>query len=71
MCAPFPKHSQILQPLKCLDVMLKWKCLHLLMEFPSPPPFLRCSYRCDDFVVNDTKLGLVQKVREHLQNLEK
>ncbi|XP_073159674.1 ubiquitin carboxyl-terminal hydrolase 3 isoform X3 [Lepidochelys kempii] len=28
------------------------------------------SYRCDDFVVNDTKLGLVQKVREHLQNLE-
>ncbi|OXB65679.1 hypothetical protein ASZ78_014658 [Callipepla squamata] len=28
-------------------------------------------YRCDDFVVNDTKLGLVQKVREHLQNLEK
>nr|XP_019610923.1 PREDICTED: ubiquitin carboxyl-terminal hydrolase 3 isoform X1 [Rhinolophus sinicus] len=27
-------------------------------------------YRCDDFVVNDTKLGLVQKVREHLQNLE-
>lgn len=30
-----------------------------------------CSYRCDDFVVNDTKLGLVQKVREHLQNLEK
>lgn len=29
------------------------------------------SYRCDDFVVNDTKLGLVQKVREHLQNLEK
>ncbi|ELW71314.1 Ubiquitin carboxyl-terminal hydrolase 3 [Tupaia chinensis] len=28
------------------------------------------NYRCDDFVVNDTKLGLVQKVREHLQNLE-
>ncbi|EPY81701.1 hypothetical protein CB1_000715001 [Camelus ferus] len=28
-------------------------------------------YRCDDFVVNDTKLGLVQKVRERLQNLEK
>nr|XP_033775891.1 ubiquitin carboxyl-terminal hydrolase 3 isoform X2 [Geotrypetes seraphini] len=27
-------------------------------------------YQCDDFVVNDTKLGLVQKVREHLQNLE-
>uniref|UniRef100_A0A4W3HY91 Ubiquitin carboxyl-terminal hydrolase n=1 Tax=Callorhinchus milii TaxID=7868 RepID=A0A4W3HY91_CALMI len=27
-------------------------------------------YRCDDFVVNDTKLGLVQRVREHLQNLE-
>ncbi|XP_061450917.1 ubiquitin carboxyl-terminal hydrolase 3 isoform X4 [Rhineura floridana] len=27
-------------------------------------------YRCDDFVVNDTKLSLVQKVREHLQNLE-
>ncbi|XP_063782607.1 ubiquitin carboxyl-terminal hydrolase 3 isoform X2 [Pseudophryne corroboree] len=27
-------------------------------------------YRCDDFVVNDTKLCLVQKVREHLQNLE-
>nr|XP_023674687.1 ubiquitin carboxyl-terminal hydrolase 3 isoform X1 [Paramormyrops kingsleyae] len=27
-------------------------------------------YRCDDFVVNDTKLGLVQKVREHLQSLE-
>ncbi|KAG7276244.1 hypothetical protein CRUP_018626, partial [Coryphaenoides rupestris] len=28
-------------------------------------------YRCDDFVVNDTKLGQVQKVREHLQSLEK
>uniref|UniRef100_A0A674MZS5 Ubiquitin carboxyl-terminal hydrolase n=1 Tax=Takifugu rubripes TaxID=31033 RepID=A0A674MZS5_TAKRU len=27
-------------------------------------------YRCDDFVVNDTKLGQVQKVREHLQSLE-
>lgn len=27
-------------------------------------------YRCDEFVVNDTKLGHVQKVREHLQNLE-
>ncbi|KAM4619224.1 ubiquitin carboxyl-terminal hydrolase 3 [Polymixia lowei] len=27
-------------------------------------------YRCDDFVVNDTRLGLVQKVREHLQSLE-
>ncbi|KAG2470850.1 UBP3 hydrolase, partial [Polypterus senegalus] len=29
------------------------------------------TYWCDDFVVNDTKMGLVQKVREHLQNLEK
>uniref|UniRef100_A0A4W5KS88 ubiquitinyl hydrolase 1 n=1 Tax=Hucho hucho TaxID=62062 RepID=A0A4W5KS88_9TELE len=27
-------------------------------------------YRCDDFVVNDTKLGHVQKVREHLRSLE-
>ncbi|XP_053497970.1 ubiquitin carboxyl-terminal hydrolase 3 isoform X1 [Ictalurus furcatus] len=27
-------------------------------------------YRCDDFVVNDTKLGQVQRVREHLQSLE-
>uniref|UniRef100_A0A673YU20 Ubiquitin carboxyl-terminal hydrolase n=1 Tax=Salmo trutta TaxID=8032 RepID=A0A673YU20_SALTR len=27
-------------------------------------------YRCDDFVVNDTKLGHVQKVREHLRILE-
>ncbi|XP_054896096.1 ubiquitin carboxyl-terminal hydrolase 3 [Poeciliopsis prolifica] len=27
-------------------------------------------YRCDDFVVNDTKLGHTQKVREHLQSLE-
>ncbi|KAJ0028897.1 hypothetical protein NQD34_003894 [Periophthalmus magnuspinnatus] len=27
-------------------------------------------YRCDEFVVNDTALGQVQKVREHLQNLE-
>nr|XP_020475070.1 ubiquitin carboxyl-terminal hydrolase 3 isoform X2 [Monopterus albus] len=27
-------------------------------------------YRCDDFVVNDTKLGQVQKVREQLQSLE-
>ncbi|XP_045893253.1 ubiquitin carboxyl-terminal hydrolase 3 [Micropterus dolomieu] len=27
-------------------------------------------YRCDDFVVNDTKLGQVQKVREQLQTLE-
>uniref|UniRef100_A0A8C8E0T5 Ubiquitin carboxyl-terminal hydrolase n=1 Tax=Oryzias sinensis TaxID=183150 RepID=A0A8C8E0T5_9TELE len=27
-------------------------------------------YRCDDFVVNDTKLGQVQKLREQLQSLE-
>uniref|UniRef100_A0A665W8F9 Ubiquitin carboxyl-terminal hydrolase n=1 Tax=Echeneis naucrates TaxID=173247 RepID=A0A665W8F9_ECHNA len=27
-------------------------------------------YRCDEFVVNDTKPGQVQKVREHLQSLE-
>ncbi|XP_053573269.1 ubiquitin carboxyl-terminal hydrolase 3 isoform X2 [Bombina bombina] len=27
-------------------------------------------YCCDDFVVNDTKMCLIQKVREHLQNLE-
>ncbi|XP_076119043.1 ubiquitin carboxyl-terminal hydrolase 3 [Alosa pseudoharengus] len=27
-------------------------------------------YRCDEFVVNDTKLGHLQKVREHLQSLE-
>uniref|UniRef100_A0A7N6AKW4 Ubiquitin carboxyl-terminal hydrolase n=1 Tax=Anabas testudineus TaxID=64144 RepID=A0A7N6AKW4_ANATE len=27
-------------------------------------------YRCDEFVVNDTKLGQVQKVREQLQSLE-
>ncbi|CAN9499333.1 unnamed protein product [Ophioblennius macclurei] len=27
-------------------------------------------YRCDEFAVNDTKLGQVQKVREHLQSLE-
>ncbi|KAB1277866.1 Ubiquitin carboxyl-terminal hydrolase 3 [Camelus dromedarius] len=33
-------------------------------------PHMSLHYRCDDFVVNDTKLGLVQKVRERLQNLE-
>uniref|UniRef100_A0A3P8UP42 Ubiquitin carboxyl-terminal hydrolase n=1 Tax=Cynoglossus semilaevis TaxID=244447 RepID=A0A3P8UP42_CYNSE len=27
-------------------------------------------YRCDEFVVNDTKVGQVQKVREQLQTLE-
>lgn len=27
-------------------------------------------YRCDEFVVNDTKLGHIQRVREHLQSLE-
>lgn len=27
-------------------------------------------YRCDEFVANDTELGLVQKVREHLRSLE-
>ncbi|KAM8860508.1 ubiquitin carboxyl-terminal hydrolase 3 [Synchiropus picturatus] len=27
-------------------------------------------YRCDEFVINDTKLGHVQRVREHLQSLE-
>uniref|UniRef100_A0A8C4Q3C4 Ubiquitin carboxyl-terminal hydrolase n=1 Tax=Eptatretus burgeri TaxID=7764 RepID=A0A8C4Q3C4_EPTBU len=27
-------------------------------------------YRCDDFAVNDNKLGSVQRLREHLQNLE-
>ncbi|KAF7224397.1 ubiquitin carboxyl-terminal hydrolase 3 isoform X2 [Nothobranchius furzeri] len=27
-------------------------------------------YKCDEFVVNDTKLGYVQKLREHLQRLE-
>lgn len=45
-------------------------CLFFLMNIPHSDTS-SCSYRCDDFVVNDTKLGLVQKVREHLQNLEK
>lgn len=27
-------------------------------------------YRCDEFVANDTELGLVQKIRVHLQSLE-
>ncbi|KAK6309449.1 hypothetical protein J4Q44_G00209120 [Coregonus suidteri] len=32
--------------------------------------YISFCYRCDDFVVNDTKLGQVQKVREHLRSLE-
>uniref|UniRef100_A0A2K5F8E1 ubiquitinyl hydrolase 1 n=1 Tax=Aotus nancymaae TaxID=37293 RepID=A0A2K5F8E1_AOTNA len=51
-------------------------CCSVCRSNKSPWVCLTCSsvhcgsYRCDDFVVNDTKLGLVQKVREHLQNLE-
>ncbi|MGH0169782.1 UNVERIFIED_CONTAM: hypothetical protein FKN15_073712 [Acipenser sinensis] len=52
------------------------KCEKHDKEKPQHAVCMDCSsystycYRCDDFVVNDTKLGLVQKVREHLQNLE-
>uniref|UniRef100_A0A8C4NWR4 Ubiquitin carboxyl-terminal hydrolase n=1 Tax=Dicentrarchus labrax TaxID=13489 RepID=A0A8C4NWR4_DICLA len=47
----------------CRSNKSPWICLTCLM--------VHCgSYRCDDFVVNDTKLGQVQKVREHLQSLE-
>ncbi|XP_070763489.1 ubiquitin carboxyl-terminal hydrolase 3 isoform X3 [Enoplosus armatus] len=47
----------------CRSNKSPWICLTCLM--------VHCgSYRCDDFVVNDTKLGQVQKVREHLQGLE-
>uniref|UniRef100_A0A3B5B179 Ubiquitin carboxyl-terminal hydrolase n=1 Tax=Stegastes partitus TaxID=144197 RepID=A0A3B5B179_9TELE len=47
----------------CRSNKSPWICLTCLM--------VHCGrYRCDDFVVNDTKLGQVQKVREHLQSLE-
>uniref|UniRef100_A0A673CTJ8 ubiquitinyl hydrolase 1 n=1 Tax=Sphaeramia orbicularis TaxID=375764 RepID=A0A673CTJ8_9TELE len=47
----------------CRSNKSPWICLTCLM--------VHCgSYRCDDFIVNDTKLGQVQKVREHLQSLE-
>uniref|UniRef100_A0A8C9T3C9 Ubiquitin carboxyl-terminal hydrolase n=1 Tax=Scleropages formosus TaxID=113540 RepID=A0A8C9T3C9_SCLFO len=47
----------------CRSNKSPWVCLTCLN--------VHCGrYRCDDFVVNDTKMGLVQKVREHLQSLE-
>uniref|UniRef100_A0A8C9SKZ5 Ubiquitin carboxyl-terminal hydrolase n=1 Tax=Scleropages formosus TaxID=113540 RepID=A0A8C9SKZ5_SCLFO len=52
------------------------KCEKQEKEKPQHSVCMDCSsystycYRCDDFVVNDTKMGLVQKVREHLQSLE-
>uniref|UniRef100_A0A6Q2XL99 Ubiquitin carboxyl-terminal hydrolase n=1 Tax=Esox lucius TaxID=8010 RepID=A0A6Q2XL99_ESOLU len=47
----------------CRSNKSPWVCLTCLS--------VHCgSYRCDDFVVNDTRLGQVQKVREHLQSLE-
>uniref|UniRef100_W5LF38 Ubiquitin carboxyl-terminal hydrolase n=2 Tax=Astyanax mexicanus TaxID=7994 RepID=W5LF38_ASTMX len=51
-------------------------CCSVCRSNKSPWVCLTClnvhcgSYRCDDFVVNDTKLGQVQRVREHLQSLE-
>ncbi|XP_018408268.1 PREDICTED: ubiquitin carboxyl-terminal hydrolase 3 isoform X2 [Nanorana parkeri] len=51
-------------------------CCSVCRSNKSPWVCLTCSsvhcgsYRCDDFVVNDTKMCSVQKVREHLQNLE-
>uniref|UniRef100_A0A671UP90 Ubiquitin carboxyl-terminal hydrolase n=1 Tax=Sparus aurata TaxID=8175 RepID=A0A671UP90_SPAAU len=45
----------------CRSNKSPWVCLTCLV--------VHCgSYRCDDFVVNDTKLGQVQKMREHLQS---
>uniref|UniRef100_A0A8C1FIW6 Ubiquitin carboxyl-terminal hydrolase n=1 Tax=Cyprinus carpio carpio TaxID=630221 RepID=A0A8C1FIW6_CYPCA len=47
----------------CRSNKSPWVCLTCLS--------VHCgSYRCDEFVVNDTKLGHVQRVREHLQSLE-
>uniref|UniRef100_A0A8C2EDB1 Ubiquitin carboxyl-terminal hydrolase n=1 Tax=Cyprinus carpio TaxID=7962 RepID=A0A8C2EDB1_CYPCA len=47
----------------CRSNKSTWVCLMCLN--------VHCgSYRCDEFVVNDTKLGHVQRVREHLQSLE-
>uniref|UniRef100_A0A8C1KGQ0 Ubiquitin carboxyl-terminal hydrolase n=1 Tax=Cyprinus carpio TaxID=7962 RepID=A0A8C1KGQ0_CYPCA len=47
----------------CRSNKSTWVCLTCLN--------VHCgSYRCDEFVVNDTKLGHVQRVREHLQSLE-
>uniref|UniRef100_A0A669B049 Ubiquitin carboxyl-terminal hydrolase n=1 Tax=Oreochromis niloticus TaxID=8128 RepID=A0A669B049_ORENI len=47
----------------CRSNKSPWICLTCLM--------VHCGrYRCDEFVVNDTKLGQVQKLREHLQSLE-
>uniref|UniRef100_A0A3B4U1W5 Ubiquitin carboxyl-terminal hydrolase n=1 Tax=Seriola dumerili TaxID=41447 RepID=A0A3B4U1W5_SERDU len=51
-------------------------CCNVCRSNKSPWICLTCqlvhcgSYRCDEFVVNDTKPGQVQKVREHLQSLE-
>uniref|UniRef100_A0A673NJB2 Ubiquitin carboxyl-terminal hydrolase n=1 Tax=Sinocyclocheilus rhinocerous TaxID=307959 RepID=A0A673NJB2_9TELE len=51
-------------------------CCSVCRSNKSPWVCLTClnvhcgSYRCDEFVVNDTKLGHVQRVREHLQSLE-
>uniref|UniRef100_A0A3P8USG7 Ubiquitin carboxyl-terminal hydrolase n=1 Tax=Cynoglossus semilaevis TaxID=244447 RepID=A0A3P8USG7_CYNSE len=47
----------------CRSNKSPWICLSCMM--------VHCgSYRCDEFVVNDTKVGQVQKVREQLQTLE-
>ncbi|XP_031420691.1 ubiquitin carboxyl-terminal hydrolase 3 isoform X2 [Clupea harengus] len=52
---------------KC-DKTEKERCQHCVcMDCCSYSTFC---YRCDEFVVNDTKLGHVQKVRVHLQSLE-
>ncbi|CAJ0929122.1 unnamed protein product [Ranitomeya imitator] len=59
--APLPNHKQ-------QEKVEKEKTQHTVcMDCSSYSTYC---YRCDDFVINDTKLCLVQKVREHLQNLE-
>ncbi|XP_077452121.1 ubiquitin carboxyl-terminal hydrolase 3 [Stigmatopora argus] len=50
------------------DKAEKDKCQHSVC-MDSGNYSLFC-YRCDEFVVNDTRHGHVQKVREHLQSLE-
>ncbi|XP_073435487.1 ubiquitin carboxyl-terminal hydrolase 3 isoform X1 [Dendrobates tinctorius] len=58
---PLPNHKQ-------QEKLEKEKTQHTVcMDCSSYSTYC---YRCDDFVVNDTKLSLVQKVRELLQNLE-
>ena len=53
-------------PLRCVLNLCKQKTIYLIF-FTNLLTNLSSSYKCDEFVINDTKTGDVQLVRDTLE----